>query len=58
MVDEEKETVTIWARITKRERRVIEGIARKEDRSLAYVVSRLLRERLAMGEEVDAPQHS
>jgi FixJ family two-component response regulator len=45
-VAEDKETVTIWARVTKRERQVIEEIAKGEDRSLAYVATRLLRESL------------
>jgi predicted DNA-binding protein len=37
-------TVTVWARLTPQERERLERLARSEDRSLAYVVSRIIRE--------------
>jgi predicted transcriptional regulator len=40
-------TVTVWGRLTPQERERLEALARDEDRSLSYVISRILREKLA-----------
>jgi len=40
-------TVTVWGRLTPQERERLEELAKDEDRSLSYVISRILREKLA-----------
>jgi predicted transcriptional regulator len=48
-------TVTVWARLTPQEREQLERLARSEDRSLAYIVSRIIREWLDRQKEVVKP---
>jgi predicted DNA-binding protein len=43
----QSKTEVVWARLTKDERERLEALAQKEDRTLSYVITRLLRQ--AMG---------
>jgi predicted transcriptional regulator len=40
-------TVLVWARLSAAERERLERMAQAEDRSLSYIISRFLREKLA-----------
>ena len=49
-----KSTVVVWTRLTEAEKAELERIAASEDRSLASVTARLIRQSLAGGKQKKA----